>query len=50
MQHTGGRKKGGLGFSKTSIETAIDYLMENCYFNAGYVTMKQVIVVESFAT
>ena len=37
------KTKGGLGFSKTSLKTAINQLIGNCYFNVGNVTMKQVI-------
>ena len=33
----------GRGFNKTSLKTAIDYLIEDCYFNIGNVTMKQAI-------
>ena len=33
----------GLGFSKTLIKKTINYLIENCYFNLGSVTMKQAI-------
>ena len=38
------KQKRGLGFSKTSFETAIHYLMENCsYSNVGNATEKQSI-------
>ena len=37
------KTKGGLRFSKTSLETAINHLIGNCYFNIGNVTMKQAI-------
>ena len=40
-QHTGGRKIRGLSFSQTSLKTAINHLIENCYFIVGNVTMKQ---------
>ena len=33
------RKKEGLGFIKTSLQTAINHFMENCYFNVRNVTM-----------
>ena len=36
-----GGKKRGLGFSKTTLKTAINYLMENCYVNAGNMTMNR---------
>ena len=32
-----------LGFSEALLKTAIIYVIENCYFNFGKVTMKQVI-------
>ena len=44
MEHTGGRKK-WFGFSKTSLKTAVNYLVENCYFNDGNVAMKQAICI-----
>jgi hypothetical protein len=31
------------GFSQNSLKNAINYLMTNCYFNVGKITMKQVI-------
>ena len=37
----GGGKKRWLGFSKTTLKTASNYLMENCYVNAGNLTMKR---------
>ena len=43
VQHTGGRKKGKLCFSKTSLKTAINHLIENCCFNIGKVTINQAI-------
>ena len=39
----GKKTKGGLGFSKTSLKTAMNHLIENHYLNAGNVTMKQAI-------
>ena len=40
----GKKIKGGLGFVKTSTETAINHLIENCCcFNIGNVTVKQAI-------
>ena len=33
----------GLGFSKTSLKTTMNYLIENYYLNAENVTMKQAI-------
>ena len=36
-------RKGGLGFSQTSLKTVINHLIENCYFNVGNVTIKQSI-------
>ena len=43
-QHTGGIKQNaGLDFIKLSLKTAINHLIENCYFNVGNVTMKQAI-------
>ena len=41
VQYTGGKIKGGLGFSKTSLKTAINRFIENCYFNVGNMTTKQ---------
>ena len=40
MQHTGGKDKKGLRFSKTSLKTVINYLKEKCYFHFGNVTIK----------
>ena len=40
---SGKKSKGGLGFSKTSLETAMNHLIENYYLNAENVTMKQAI-------
>ena len=42
-QHPGGEKKGGLGFSKTSLKITKNHLIQNCYFNVRNVTMKQAI-------
>ena len=39
----GKKTLGGRGFDKTSLKTAINYLIENCYFNVGNVTIKQAI-------
>ena len=39
----GKKAKGGLGFSKSSLKTAINHLIENCYFNVGNVSMKQAV-------
>ena len=39
----GTKTKVGIGFSKTSLKTAINHLIENCYFNVGNVKMKQAI-------
>ena len=33
--------KKGLGFSKALINTAINHLIGNCYFNVGFVTIKK---------
>ena len=41
QQNGGGGKKRGLGFSKTTLKTASNYLMENCYVNAGNLKMKR---------
>lgn len=38
-----GKTKEGLGFSKSSLKTAIHHLIENCCFKFGNVTMKQAI-------
>ena len=35
------KAKGGLGFSKTSLKTALNRLKENCYFNVENVILKQ---------
>ena len=35
------KSKGGLGFSKTSLKSTMNHLIENCYFNVGNVTMTQ---------
>ena len=48
VQHTegGGEKtKGRLEFSKTSLKTATNHLIENCYFNVGSVAMKEAISI-----
>ena len=39
----GKKAKGELGFSKSSLKTAMNHLTENCYFNVGNVSMKQAI-------
>ena len=39
----GKKTKEGLGFSKTSLKTAINHLIKNCYFNIATATMKQEI-------
>ena len=41
----GKKTKGRLGFSKTSLKTAINYLIENSYFNAGNMTKKQALCI-----
>ena len=41
VQHTGGRKLGDL----VSRKTAINHLIQNCYFNVGNVTVKLTIGV-----
>ena len=45
VQHTGGKSKGELGFSETSLKAAINSLIENCYFNVGTMAMKQAICI-----
>ena len=35
----------GFGFSKILIKTAINYLIENCYFNVGNMAIKQEISI-----
>ena len=39
VQYTGGKTKGSLGFNKTSLETAINHFIKNCYM-----TMKEAAV------
>ena len=39
----GKKTKGGRGFRKTLLKTAINHLIENCYFNIWNVTIKQAI-------
>ena len=46
----GKKAKGELGFSKSSLKTAINHLTENCYFNVGKVTMNQVIGIPTGVT
>ena len=48
VQYTGGKIKGGLGLSKTSLKTAINRFIENCYFNVGNMTTKQWIKMENW--
>ena len=45
LQHNVGRKQKGneLRFSKTSVKTAINHLIENCYFNVENEALKQAI-------
>ena len=40
VAYCGKKAKEGLGFSKTSVKTAINLLIGNCYFNVANVTMK----------
>ena len=47
QQNGGGGKKRGLGFSKTTLKTASNYLMENCYVNAGNLKMKRLCNIVS---
>ena len=37
------KTKEGLDFSKSSLKTAINHLIENCYFNVANMTMKQAV-------
>ena len=39
----GKKANGGFGFSKSSIKTAINHLIEDCFFNVGIVIIKQAV-------
>ena len=39
----GKKTTGGFGFGKTSLKTATNHLIGNCYVSVGNVTMKQAI-------
>ena len=43
VAYWGRKTKEWLGFNKISLRTAINNLIEKCYFNVGNVTMKQEI-------
>ena len=41
VQHTGRTKQKGNFFIETTLKTAINHLIGNCYSNVGNMTMKQ---------